>query len=81
MAYFSLSYAMDTAETLLNAIGIPGEIIVDHEMSALEIYAFSGCICGNKDLAIFILFKGFFCLFPILSSHTPVDVDDGIRMA
>src|SRR5208283_1040342 len=39
MTHFGLAYAVDAAETLLNTVGVPWEVIVDHQVSALEVDA------------------------------------------
>jgi len=39
VTYFGLADAMNTAKTLLNAIGVPRQVIVHHQVCALEVDA------------------------------------------
>ena len=44
VTYFGLADAMDAAEALFQTIWIPRQVVVHHQMSALEINAFTGGI-------------------------------------
>ena len=41
MANFCLTNSMNSAKPLLNTIWIPRQVVVHHQVCALEIYAFS----------------------------------------
>ena len=46
MANLSLADAMDAAKALFESVWIPRQVIVHHQVSALEIDAFASCVCG-----------------------------------
>ena len=60
---------------LLYAIRIPGKVIVDHQVSALEVDAFRGRIVGQKNLHLRVVQERLLDSAPFLSPDTPVDHD------
>ena len=44
-----LADSVNAPESLLNAVRIPGKVIVDHQMGALEVDTFRGRIVGQKN--------------------------------
>ena len=52
MANLGLADAVDAAEPLLEAVGVPGQVVVDHQMGALEVDAFAGGVGGDEDLRL-----------------------------
>ena len=50
-----LANAMDTAEALFDAIGVPRQVVIDHQMGPLEIDALAGGVGGDEDLHVFVL--------------------------
>ena len=48
MTDFGLTYAMDAAEALFEPIGVPGQVVVDHQMCALEVDAFAGGVGSQQ---------------------------------
>ncbi len=68
MADLSLTDAVYTAKPLLDAIRIPRQIVIHHEMCALKVNALSGYISRHKYFNGFVLFEYFFSFFPILTS-------------
>src|SRR5437867_2972009 len=60
---------MYSPEALLDPVGIPWQVVIDHQMSALEVYAFSSGIRGEKDLHHGIVKKGLLGLSTLLSSQ------------
>ena len=48
MTDFGLADAMDSAKALLQAVWIPRQVVVHHEMGTLEIYAFASGV-GSKE--------------------------------
>src|SRR5262245_38228247 len=49
MADLLLSDAVYTAKALFETVWIPRQIIIDHQIGVLEVHAFTGCICGDKN--------------------------------
>jgi len=50
VAHLGLANTVDASETLLQAVGIPGEIVIDHQMGALEVDALPRRIRRYEDL-------------------------------
>ena len=48
MAYFGLPNTVNAAEPLFKPVRIPGQIIVDHQMRALEVDSLSGGVGGQQ---------------------------------
>ena len=67
MADLGLTDAVNTTEALLEAVRVPWQVVVDHEMSALQIDAFTGSICSNKDADILVLLEQSFHLTPLVA--------------
>ncbi len=49
MAYLLLADAVNSTKTLLEAVRIPREVVVDHEIGVLEVYAFTCSVGGEED--------------------------------
>ena len=45
-----LAVAVDAAHALLKAVGVPGDVVVEKDVAALEVDAFAGGLGGDKDL-------------------------------
>ena len=54
-----LADAVNAAKSLLEAVGIPGQVIVDHKMGSLQIDAFTSRVSGYQDQNILVLGEGF----------------------
>ncbi len=49
-AVLLLAVAMDTAHSLLQTDGVPGDVVVDHQPAELEVDALAGCLGGHHHL-------------------------------
>ena len=47
MADLGLADAVDAAEALLQAVRVPGQVVVDHQVGALQVDAFAGGVGGQ----------------------------------
>ena len=54
MTDFLVSDAMDAAESLLQAVWIPSQVVVHHQVRVLQIDAFAGSVGRKKDAHIWI---------------------------
>ena len=81
MADFGLANAVDAAEALLDAIGVPRQIVIDHQVSALKVDAFARGVGGGQDLDFWIVEERFLRLFPLLAAHPAVDENHGVFAA
>jgi hypothetical protein len=77
MASFRLADAMDAAETLLEPIRIPGQIVIDHQVGALKVDALAGRIGRQQHPHFGIVPEGFLRLHALLAAQAAVDDDDG----
>ena len=50
-----LADAVDAAEALLDAVGVPRQVVVDHQVRGLQVQAFAGSVGGEQDLAVAVL--------------------------
>ena len=57
--------------------GIPGQVVVHHQVPALKVDAFAGGIGGYEDFDLFILSEGILGLPAFLTAHAAVDRDHG----
>ena len=57
MADVFLANAMDAAKALLDAVGVPGQVIVDHQVRALQVDAFARRVGGEQDDHIRVIAK------------------------
>jgi hypothetical protein len=58
VAYLGLTNAMNPSEALLQAVGIPGQVVVHHQVRALQVDTLAG-IGGQQDLHPGIVPEGF----------------------
>ena len=65
---------MDAAHPLLQPVGVPGDVVVDHQVAELKVDAFSGRLGGDHDLGG--LPEVAFLLDPVRQLHLPVDLGD-----
>ena len=52
MAYLGLADAVDAAEALLNPVGVPWQVVVDHQVGALKVDPLARGIRGNAAPAL-----------------------------
>ncbi len=67
---------MDAAEPLLEAVRVPRQIVVHHQVRALEVDAFAGGVGRQQHLDLGIVPEGLLRLHPLLAAHAAVDDDD-----
>src|SRR5262245_52135214 len=72
MAHFSLANSVNASETLLNAIGVPGEVVVDHEMRPLQVNAFACCVGGQEYLHLGVVPERLLSIHSLFPAHPPV---------
>ena len=79
--HLGLANAVDAPKSLLDAIGIPRQIVVDHQVGHLKIHTFASGICGQKNGAIAVVGKFLHRLSPVFTLHSPVDEFNCTRIA
>ena len=78
VAHFRLADTVDAAESLLNAVGIPRQIVVHHQVGALKVDALAGGIGSHQHLYLGIVFEGFLRLRSLFAAHAAVNDDHGL---
>ena len=76
VADLGLADAVDAAEALLEAVGVPRQVVVDHQVRALEVDAFAGRVGGEQHLHLGVVRERLLRLPPLLAAHAAVDDDD-----
>ena len=57
MAYLGLADTVDAAEALLNPVGVPWQVVVDHQVGTLKVInPFARGIRGNEHVDFRIMF-------------------------
>ena len=78
MADLRLADAMDAPEALLQAVGVPRQVIVHHQVGALQVDAFAGGVRSQQHLCFRVVQEGFLGLAAFLPPHAAVN--DGYRV-
>ena len=81
VADFGLADAVDAAEALFQAVRVPGQVVVDHQVGALQVDAFAGGVGGDEDFDFLVVLEGFLGLAPFFAADAAVNDDDGLRPA
>jgi hypothetical protein len=78
VADLGLADAVDAPEALLDAVRVPRQVVVDHEVSALEVDAFAGGVGGQQDADCGVVEEALLGVAPLVTAHAAVD--DGDRV-
>ena len=78
MTDLCLADAVDAPETLFDAVRVPRQIVIDHQVGALQINALTRCICGDQHLDIRVMGERFLCILTILASQSAMNADNGL---
>ena len=73
MADLGLADAVNAAEALLEAVGVPGQVVVDHQVRALEVDALARGVGGQQDLHFRVVLERLLRLHPLFAAHAAVD--------
>src|SRR5690606_32952647 len=80
-ADLALADAVDTSEALLDSVGVPREVVVDHQMCGLKVQPFAGGVGGDQDVAARVVGELGADLPTSLSRGAAVDGAHSIRVA
>ena len=81
VADLGLPDAMDASKALFEAVGVPGEVVVDHQVGTLEVDAFAGGIGSDEDADFFVLLEEFFHFAAVLTQHPAMNCHDCLVVA
>ena len=62
-------------------VRVPGQVVVDHQVGALEVDALAGGVGGDQDLDVLVLRERLLRLAPLLAAHAAMDGDDRLGAA
>ena len=81
MADLGLADAVDAAEALLDPVRVPRQVVVDHEVGALEVQALAGGVGRDQDPGVDVLGEQLCDLAALLAPDAAVDGDHGVGAA
>ena len=81
VAHLTLANAVDAAKALLHAVGVPGQVVIDHEVGVLQVHAFASGIGGQQHQHVGVVAEGFLHLAPVVAVDAAVDGDHGLFAA
>ena len=81
VADLGLADAVDAAEALLEAVRVPRQVVVHHQVGALEVDAFAGGVGGEQHLHLGVVPERLLRLQPLLAAHAAVDHDHRLLAA
>ena len=76
VTHLCLANAVDTAEALLQAVGVPRQVIVHHQMGALQVDPLPSRVGGEQHLHLGIVPECLLGLQALLAAHAAVDDND-----
>ena len=80
VADLRLADAVDAAEALFQAVRVPGQVVVDHQVGALQVDAFAGGVGGQQHLHLRVVPERFLRRQTFLAAYAAMD-DDHRRLA
>ncbi len=69
----TLTDAIHASDALFESHRVPGDVVVDHDMTELKIQAFAACICRNQNARI--LCERFLNTLTVIHVHGAVQTD------
>jgi hypothetical protein len=74
VAHLRLADAVNAAEALLQAIGVPRQVVVDHQVgAALQVDALAGGVVGDEDAHLWVIVEGGDVGLAHVARHAAVD--------
>ena len=81
VADLGLPDAVDAPEALLDAVRVPGQVVVHHEVGALQVDALPRRVGGDQHEGVLVLREVLLRLAALLTADAAVDGDHGLRPA
>src|SRR6056297_515557 len=81
MADFLLANTVNTSETLLESVWIPGQVVINHQASALKVDAFTCSVSGDQNQHGRILPEDFLQPLSLVPRDAAVDSDNRLVIA
>jgi hypothetical protein len=81
VADLGLADAVDAAEALLQAVGVPRQVVVDHQVGVLQVHAFAGRVGGQQHPHGGVVAEQLLHLAALFAFDAAVDHDHGFFAA
>ena len=81
MANFRLADAVDAPKPLFDAVRVPRQIVIHHQVRALEVDAFACGVGREENLHLRIVPERLLRLHPLFAAHAAMNADDGLPCA
>ena len=81
VADLGLADAVDAPEALLDAVRVPGQVVVHHQVGALQVDALARGVGGHQHEGVLVLGEVLLRLAALLAADAAVDGDHGLRPA
>ena len=81
VADFALTNAVNTAESLFDTIGVPGQVVVDHEVGALQVEPLAGGVGGKQHEGARVVRELFADGLAKMPRRAPMNGDNGVGAA
>jgi hypothetical protein len=81
VADLGLADAVDAAEALLQPVRVPRQVVVDHQVRALQVDALAGGVGGQQHLHFGVVLEGLLHLQALFAADAAVDDDHGFLAA
>ena len=81
MADLGLADPVDAAEPLLDPVRVPRQVVVDHQVRALQVQALAGGVGGDQHPGVLVLGEQFGDPAAFLTPDPAVDGDHGVGAA
>ena len=79
MAHLLLADPVDASKALLQSVGVPGQVVVHHQVCPLQVHALPGCIVGQQHHHLRVVHEGMHDLAASIAGHTAVDLHHRLR--
>ena len=73
MADLRLANSVDASEPLLDAVRVPGQVVVHHEVRSLQVDALTGSVGCDEYAHVLVLLEHLLCAVPLLTRHATFD--------
>jgi hypothetical protein len=81
VAGLGLADPVDTAEALFEPVGVPRQVVIDHQVRALQVDALAGGVGRQQYLHLGVVLEGFLHLEALFPADAAMDDDDCLLAA
>src|ERR1700687_6479459 len=81
MAHLGLANAVDAAETLVDPIWVPWQVVVHHQVGSLQVDPFTRSISGHQNRDVLVLGERLLDLATLFTPKAAMDRNHSVRLA